>query len=320
MDSWPFKPMSIGAILDRSFQFYRNHLRQLFILSLVFLGPFLLLLHSSIYNFSQMPFLPDLHTNSSLNYFKFLTIDQAGGYNTRFLQMYMSLLIIYLFAYPFLQTSIVFMVRSFVQGEAPVMNDLFRNPFRRFWAVLGSTFGFMLAMIGVSILMSVGLLIISLLGVAANETGSKILASIIIALTSLFSICIMGSFAIRWWFYLPTAAFEQTNPGLGKSWELTRGNFWRLAAIFFIVTAITYIVGTVFRYVFLFLPGLSLLGQLLVMLVYLITAPVIMVTYAFTYFDLKARKEGGDLQEMIAANLPQPEAESGERLEIKMEG
>ena len=91
---------------------------------------------------------------------------------------------------------------------------------------------------------------------------------------------------------------KEDGVGIGRSWNVTRGSFWRIFAIFFTMTVITYAVIIVATLLLGLLPG-SLIKAVPLVLINVIISPLILVVYAVTFYDLKLRTEASDLESML---------------------
>jgi hypothetical protein len=313
--------MGIGAILDRSFQFYRSNFPWLLYLTLILLAPFMLLQNLFMFDYSRTSFFPSFHLDLTSQYMqRVLNGSEAGDSLTLGLLLVLFGIITWLGAIPVLKASIIFMVKSFYQEQTLRPHDLLKISMKRIWPIVGGTLIFYLRIFGVYVLFGLIITVVILLGTAvAAIVGSEAIVVVFAALGGLVFLSLLVLCGIRWCFYLPLIAVEQEIKVFKKSWLLTNDNSWRLLAIFFLGYAIPTIITLVFQFVFVFLSSPSIIGQLLNMAVSIVLTPVTMVVYAFAYFDLKVRKEGGDLREMIAANLPQPETEAGDKTEIQTE-
>jgi Membrane domain of glycerophosphoryl diester phosphodiesterase len=177
--------------------------------------------------------------------------------------------------------------------------------------------GFLIALAFVVSLIPVALLLAALgasLGVYRAGAGSSqawLVIGVVLAMLLAASWVL-----IRWVCSVPIYLLSERGPiaSMSHSWELTRGNFWRLSVI--------YTVGVVLLLVFYFLASIVggmaalWLGRGDVLVVMAVTAAVIALLAAlFTPFyhalvlavfgDLSARREGADLAQRISAPATQ---------------
>jgi hypothetical protein len=102
-------------------------------------------------------------------------------------------------------------------------------------------------------------------------------------------------------------AFERAGPfaGIGRSWRLTRGNWWRvfgtLLVVFLIAFVVNFALTAVLGIVAAGADNLSelafaLLATLITLLTYVLTYPLWASVLTVIYYDLRVRNEGFDLQ------------------------
>ncbi len=173
-------------------------------------------------------------------------------------------------------------------------------------------FGVMLGWIifGTGILAVVGILF----GQSQNE-------SVFIVIGLLLIITIFGFMYYFVWFYsrlaiaeLPVAIEENDSPtrAISRSWSLTKGNVWRLQLIFFVafliifpISIVIQIAQGIFQILFaFFIPPESSLGTFIFVLFNValsfasgaLIVPFWQSIKAVLYYDLRARREGMNLQ------------------------
>jgi len=117
--------------------------------------------------------------------------------------------------------------------------------------------------------------------------------------------------------FLAFVALVLEDHGVGSSirssWNLTRGHWWRCAASLTVLTIVTYVVvliGGLALAVFGLKHGIQggifsfsalIATQLLSLLVGVLFTPLFLGGFLSMYYDLKLRKEGGDLAGRVAA-------------------
>ncbi|NPV91971.1 MAG: hypothetical protein HPY50_14490 [Firmicutes bacterium] len=320
MNTWPFKPMGVGGILDQSFQFYRKNFVQLFLIVLIFYGSIMLLQNAVAYDYSQMSFLPSGSILEGEGFFESIQGMQGEPSLGRALVMFLGsilVLLLMLAFFPVMYASVVVLVKSVVQGESPGLGEVLRGGFRNYWLLLLWSALFGLIVFGVYFAAAIPSVALLFFGVViSGASGSNVLALVfIVGGTLLMVLTIVGAvsfFFVRLGFFLPVITVDDGSEVFSQSWRMTRGSFWRLLGIFLIV----HIVIGIFIYGLYFILIItsafaSIIGQLLLILFSVVLYPLSIVVYAFTYFDLKARTEGPDLQDMISAARPQPEEAAG---------
>ncbi|SCW77678.1 hypothetical protein SAMN04487970_104510 [Paenibacillus tianmuensis] len=314
------RPMGIGAIMDRSFQIYRKHFTVTFLLTLLFFGPLYLLQNVVLFDLSSVSLLPESGETIADSLERFA---EAGGsgeeLNIGLLLFSFLLLPIYVVAVlPAAVSSQLHLVRAAAEGASVGFKELLKSSFSRFWPMVGNTLLFGLILGGVYMAISTivvfGVIIVAAvsigIGAGIAEIGSDPFGGSIVLIVLLFVLYLLlvvvltagiGFFAIRFGFYLPVVALEDGRSSLGRSWRLTKGNFWRIFGIYFVLSIIygVFTMGTYALLIAVF--KLSLLGQLIYIVLSLLITPIYMIPYAVTYFDLRVRNEGADLEQMLAA-------------------
>jgi hypothetical protein len=112
---------------------------------------------------------------------------------------------------------------------------------------------------------------------------------------------------VRWAMTLPAVVFERKGPfsAMGRAWELTGDNFWRVFATLLLVSLLVFVISFAVQGVLeaaLFavddssefvVATISTLAQVIGIA---LTYPLLAAVFAVIYYDLRVRKEGFDLQ------------------------
>ncbi|NEN80753.1 hypothetical protein [Paenibacillus elgii] len=314
------RPMGIGAILDRSFQIYRKHFTVTFLLMLLFFGPLYLLQNLVLFDVSSVSLLPESGETIADSIDRFAEASGSDDELRIGLLLFSFLLMpLYMLAvFPAAVSSQLHLVRAAADGASVGFKELLRSSFSRYWPKVGNTLLFGLILMGVYMAISTavvfGVIIVFVvtvgIGTGFSQLGSDpfgssiVLVVLLVVMYLLVALMVMagiGFFAIRFGFYLPVIALEGAPSSLGRSWRLTKGNFWRIFGIYFVLSIIygVFMMGTYALLIAVF--KLSLLGQLIYIVMTLLITPIYMIPYAVTYFDLRVRNEGADLEQMLAA-------------------
>jgi hypothetical protein len=315
------RPMGIGRILDRSFQLYRKHFVKLLLIMLILFGPFYLLqslFFSSMNTMGVGSIIADIQSGASLD-----SILQGVGANRASNSMGIGqvLLLIFVFAPVFMfgitpvaVASVLFIARSALLGEeAPSVGELLKKAFRRFWPMVGNSLIFAVIMfglyIGFALVMIIGFVVFSLgagitQGIGAGSgTGLAIFMVIFMILIIIGFLLGWSFFFIRWGYFLPYVAFAEESIGIGRSWHLTRRSFWRLFLMYFLLSIVVYIFVLIIALLIGWITGGGLFGQLLQSLVSIVIAPLMILPYAISFFDLRARNEGMGMDDLIRSTV-----------------
>lgn len=96
--------------------------------------------------------------------------------------------------------------------------------------------GFLL-LLGITIVLTLGLMLAMVVGAAvAAMTGSKILEALVVVLVVLAGVCGLIYALVRLSFLLAPVVVGENRVSFERGWTLTAGNFWRIAAVMFMVT------------------------------------------------------------------------------------
>lgn len=300
MEKWVEKPRDFGEILDLTFLVIRKQFAKIFLIMLILAGPILLVQAMAMYS-GGMPVLPGAKGESFSSLDSFLLslessgIDQAlvnvGGIELAILIITLVLLIIVLL--PVALAAIIILTGKVKNGETIEIGPIIKEAFSRFGALLGGTVVYFLILIGLILVPSVSIPFLFLIPDVGPLLG---IGGVVVGLAFLFGVVYLLT---RWGFYFAAIVFEKVSPGIGKSWRLTKGQFWRLVGLYIVLNIIVSIITFALQFVSsIFLSG-SILGYLFDTLFTALSYVVMNVSYAVVYFDLRVRNEGADLQEML---------------------
>jgi hypothetical protein len=79
-------------------------------------------------------------------------------------------------------------------------------------------------------------------GFAGGATGNKIVAGAVVSLVLIAGSCILLVSLVRLGFLLVPVTVAEEKVSFERGWILTQGNFWRIAAVLFVVTLPTFVV------------------------------------------------------------------------------
>lgn len=316
-----WKPMGISRMLDYSFQFFRRHFVKLFLIMLIFYGPFYLLQQLLLPNvlsgnaFILQSFVEGLRDGVGLDsdVFESRMLEYEADATLlvgKLLVFFLIAILFLIFFVPVSITAVVMYVQSVLSGEGePLIGDVLKRSFRRFWPVVGSNLLFGLILIGIFIgimlaFSGISVLLALVVGAAANGpgVGGAIVMGVLIVAGLIGVLLAAAYFIIRLMYFLPLTALEGESIGLGRSWAMTRQSFWRLfwtmLVMYLIIYFITSILGMLFGFVLLlFAP--PWVAQAVLLLANTVLAPLMIVLYAISFFDLRVRSEGLGLESLI---------------------
>ncbi len=280
------KPMGIGRMIDLSFQLYRKHFAKLMSIMLICYGLFYLLQAMTQGQTVQSMFNMEGIVNYSSADAEPLLSEGSHGWVVFLFGL------VFLFLTPVAVASVVFLVYHVMKGEeAPSALQLLRMSFKRYGGLLGSSVLFALMMLGFIIAIAIVTMILGMIVAAILGGVGIILVSVGVVFTFYY-------FVIRFMYFLPVVALQEESVGFGRSWSLTRQSFWRLFGLFLVMMLLIYLFNLVAGFLLALVPMSGIVFALLQMLVNLLTAPILYVVYAVSYFDLRVR-DGMGLEEMI---------------------
>jgi hypothetical protein len=300
---WVEKPRDFGEILDLTFLVLRKQFSKIFLIMLILTGPVLLVQMVAMFS-GGIPFLPGGGGPEGISTLdRFLNgigstgieavLFNLGGIELAILIITLALLGVVLLPTALAATAIL---TKRVKEEASIdIGSIIKEAFLRYWALIGGSVVYFLIVFG--LIMVPTIIIASLFAVGQPHIGAgTIISMVVFGLAYIFGLIYLFT---RWGFYFVAIVFEKVSPGLSRSWQLTRGQFWRLVGLYIILNIIISIITYALEIVNgLFLAN-SIIGTLLYTLVTGLTYIIMNIAYAVIYFDLRVRNEGTDLEEML---------------------
>ncbi|MGQ7280115.1 ABC transporter ATP-binding protein [Brevibacillus thermoruber] len=314
MNHLQLEPMGVGSLLDRSFSVYRHHFVPFFLLTMLLFGPFLLIQEVLMTDLGSMPLVTS--DDESSTFWEFwqnrlgasdATLTDNLGHLLLYLLVWVPVTM--LFVYPLMLSAALLMTRAAVTGEPVNVKAALKQALSRVWPLAGSTFVFGLIMAGIMLAFVLAIVLLSVLGfgiagLAAEDSDLSPVAVIVLMIGGylLFLagiVLVPGFFLLRWGFYLPVVLLDHEGIGIGRSWNFTKGSFWRLMALYLVLTVIYTIFSGGISALSIAAFGVSILSQLIQVLVSCLLIPWMMIVYALAYLDLKVRYEGTDVEAML---------------------
>lgn len=314
------RPLSVGEILDRSFQIYRQYFPSAFLLMLVTVGPLYLIYNYVIFDLSG---LSGLFLGNGLQ-----NVDDWVNDSTliptpsivSILLMFVGLPIAAVLLVPISVSGQLHLVRAAMLGERPPFSQLLKHAVRPYWKMIGNTLLFALAMVAVYMVMIfLFMIIFALIGFVSAMLGSSLmlvgdggsffglglLIGVLFAIGYVISLSLIaGSYAffgIRFGFFLPliTLTSSAQSVTLGESWKLTKGSFRRIFGIMLVMGLLNSVLSLLVTPLLLLSVQSPLLGQLMYALGLMVIAPINLIAYGVVYHDLLVRTFGIDLQQRL---------------------
>jgi hypothetical protein len=285
-----FRPMPLPELLDELFRLYRRHFSLIVGVALLVALPGLVwTLVTGAYR---------LNSTSYANLFTTTGTATPAFNSTQFANLVGPILLGALGALillPFSLGAVYRAVTDVALGRPATIGSVLRETLARYWPLLG--------LIGLFLAFGVVWAVAELIGF------------VLLILPGLAVFCAAVYFLVRWSLTVAAMMAEDIGPirGLGRSWNLVSGQWWRTFGILLIVTIlqtiITWGLGIllgVIASVFstgdfqaaLVQVGGTLLGALV--------SPITTIAVVLLYFDLRVRKEGLDLDQLAQQTSPGP--------------
>ena len=319
----PLRPLSIGEIISGAFESLRANPRAMFLPSLIVLTATGAL--SAVLNyfgtsllFSNLNSLIDSSdVDSSDVTFSGILSTFVGSFASQVVGLLLTAL-----ATTILTGLLIVAVSRSVLGRIATPGEVWERTRGRILPLIGQT-------LLITLITLVADIIIAIIGIALIAIVTSFImgsdpgvGAIIAALLVAFALAVLLFFAVVFLIVrlsLAPAALMLENTGvvegIGRSWALTRGSFWRVLGILVLAGLITGIVngmlsfglGLIFGVVALGLPAaqplVTALTMLLTSVLSALVLPFTAAVTALTYIDLRMRGEGLDVELRQAAGV-----------------
>lgn len=308
--------MSAGDILDQAIRIYRrNFVPLVSIVAIVSVPIAVLQVIATLISFPFSSFFPSGSTDfdpDSLNTTRLL-LGQA--------LLYLVALVAAVAAI-FQSAALTALVSERFLGRPITVRQAYGRALRRWLALLIAVFliGLVNAVVfgALFAVFFVPFLGFGLLGAESDSSASAVMGILSLVLCCLIfpALGVAIFLNTRWAFFIPAIVLENYNStgGMGRSWRLVKGSFWRVALILFMLIILVYVfsLGPILLATFLALalasPALlAIVNSVATTLINIILSPLQFAALTILYYDLRIRKEGFDLQVQLQG-LPDPAA------------
>ena len=314
----PLRPLSIGEIISGAFESLRANPRAMFLPSLIVLTATGAL--SAVLNYLGASFLlsrvDDLLNSSDVRISGILPVFM-GSFASQMVGALLTAL-----ATTILTGLLIVAVSRSVLGRIATPGEVWERTRGRILPLIGQTLLItLITVIADAIIVVIGIVLIVI--IAASVTGpdpgaGAIVITLLAALALIVIVFIAAAFLVVRLSLAPAALMlENTGvvEGIGRSWALTRGSFWRVLGILVLAGLITGLVtgtlsfglGMVLGVISVGLPAAQpLVSAVTVLLTSVLSALVLPFTAAvtaLTYIDLRMRGEGLDVELRQAAGV-----------------
>jgi hypothetical protein len=306
----PLRPLAIGDILDGAFTAIRWNAKTILGSSAIVAAISNVLLGVITYVIER-----NLLTQVTFTSGQPATASQLGNLGGYLLALGGATLIFTVLSNAVLTGVLTLAIGQGVLGKKETLGSAWRATWPRFWALLAAVllpglfvFG------GAGLAVAVLILIAFGLG-AAHVLGLGIFIAVVGGITAVvFAIMIY----VRWYVTIPAVMLEGVGPirGMGRSWQLVRGSWWRTWWIGFLASLIAGIAGSIIKVPFSLAvgagtfsvssqPHVSLLAVTVTsiggIIASTLTTPLIAGVTVLIYADLRMRREGMDITLQAAA-------------------
>jgi len=282
--------MPLSDLLDELFRLYRRHFSLIVGVALVVALPGLVwTLVTGVYRLNSASYT-NLFTTTGTSTPAFNSQQFSNLVGTFALGGLGALILL-----PFSVGAVYRAVTDVALGRPATIGAVLRETLARYWLLLG--------LVGLGILLFIGWAIAELIGF------------VLLIIPGLAVFCAAVYLGVRWSLVVAAMMAEDIGPirGLGRSWNLVSGSWWRTFGILLIVG----ILQTIISYALFILFGLiaavfstgdfqAALVQVGSTLLSAVVSPITTIAVVLLYFDLRVRKEGLDLDQLAQQTSPGP--------------
>ena len=282
--------MPLSELLDELFRLYRRHFSLIVGVALVVALPGLVwTLVTGVYRLNSASYT-NLFTTTGTSTPAFNSQQFSNLVGTFALGGLGALILL-----PFSVGAVYRAVTDVALGRPATIGAVLRETLARYWPLLG--------LVGLGILLFIGWAIAELIGF------------VLLVIPGLAVFCAAVYLGVRWSLVVAAMMAEDIGPirGLGRSWNLVSGSWWRTFGILLIVG----ILQTIISYALFILFGLiaavfstgdfqAALVQVGSTLLSAVVSPITTIAVVLLYFDLRVRKEGLDLDQLAQQTSPGP--------------
>ena len=285
-----FRPMPLPELLDELFRLYRRQFSLIVGVSLLVALPGLV-----------WSLVTGIYRLNSASYANLITTSPGAAptFNSQQLSSLLGAILLgvlgSLILLPFSLGAVYRAVTDVALGRPATIGSVLRETLARYFPLLGLVGLFILMFIGWIIAEAVGFVLLILPGIAV--------------------FCAALYLAVRWSLVVAAMMAEDIGPirGLGRSWNLVSGSWWRTFGILLIVTILQLIITYGLGILFGLIAALVTTGdvqaavtQIVGTILNAVVNPITTIAVVLLYFDLRVRKEGLDLDQLAQQTSPGP--------------
>ena len=285
-----FRPRQLSELLDELFRLYRRHFSLIVGVALLVALPGLVWsLATGVYRLNSTSYT-NLFTTTGTSTPTFNSQQLSNLAGTLLLGGLGALILL-----PFSVGAVYRAVTDVALGRPATVGVVLRETLARYWPLLG--------LIGLGILLFIGWIIAEAIGF------------VLLFIPGLAVFCAAVYLAVRWSLVVAAMMAEDVGPirGLGRSWSLVSGSWWRTLGILLIVGILQSIISYALLILFTLFADIFSTGDFRSALVSVgstllsaLVSPITTIAVVLLYFDLRVRKEGLDLDQLAQQTSPGP--------------
>lgn len=287
--------MPLSELLDEVFRLYRRYFTVIAGVSLVVVLPGLVWsLVTGTYRFGLGAYLNLLRVNSGSSTAFYALVMSQAQFNQFLVSSAFGFLGGLLFA-PFAVGAVYRAATDAAQGRPATIASVLLATASRYLTLLG--------LVGVGFLLLLGFYVALVVGF------------LLLVIPGLVVIGLAVWMAVRWSMVWAAMLAEDVGPinALRRSWNLTRGHWWRILGILIVVAILQAVIGfglnILFGGIAALIPGIepdvrSALVLIVTTLLNAVVTPITTIAITLLYFDLRVRNEGYDLDQLAQQTGP----------------
>lgn len=282
--------MPLSELLDELFRLYRRHFSLIVGVALLVALPGLVWsLVTGVYRLNSTSYT-NLFTATGTSTVAFNSQEFSNLLGTLSLGALGALILL-----PFTVGAVYRAVTDVALGRPATIGVVLRETLARYWPLLG--------LVGLFFVFAVVWAIAELIGF------------VLLILPGLAVFCAAIYFLVRWSLTVAAIMAEDIGPirGLGRSWNLVKGQWWRTFGILVVVAILQSVISYALFILFGLIAALFSTGDFQAALVQVgstllsaLVSPITTIAVVLLYFDLRVRKEGLDLDQLAQQTTPGP--------------
>jgi hypothetical protein len=282
--------MPLSELLDELFRLYRRHFPLIIGVALLVALPGLVwTLVAGVYRLNSTSYT-NLFTATGTSTVAFNSQEFSNLLGTLLLGALGGLILL-----PFSLGAVYRAVTDVALGRPATIGVVLRETLARYWPLLG--------LVGLFFVFGVVWVI------------AEVIGFVLLILPGLAVFCAAAYFLVRWSLTVAAMMAEDIGPirGLGRSWNLVKGQWWRTFGILVVVAILQTIISSALSILFQLIATIFSTGDFQAALVSVgstllsaLVSPITTIAVVLLYFDLRVRKEGLDLDQLAQQTSPGP--------------